>query len=114
MVVGIMLYTNQPKIYKLPQALLAGEMWRQGCSQAVIRCLHRIVICQDVKTTRGVVDRLGKDFDHEIQDWKTAIEVIIMLLANANHTEDFKFLLLKRSVCFIAFKLLFLSSNLCN
>ena len=75
-VMSMVLYSSQPKIYKLPQSIMSAEMWRQGSSQKMVRCLNHLGLCQGNDATRSAVDKLSIGFDVEVMALKSKIEVI--------------------------------------
>ncbi|XP_014678666.1 PREDICTED: nucleosome-remodeling factor subunit BPTF-like, partial [Priapulus caudatus] len=72
--VAIALANRNPKAYKLLQSWVAVLLWRSGCTQKVFSTLRSIGICQTPTNARRCVDRIAKQFDAELEQWKKTTE----------------------------------------
>ncbi len=68
------LYHKAPRIYRLPQAAVAVELWRQGASGKALGFLHTFGICQGVGAARAVADAISGKFDEQLQGIKAEIQ----------------------------------------
>ncbi|WAQ96277.1 hypothetical protein MAR_028967 [Mya arenaria] len=74
LLLGVILYTGHPSKFKFLQQIISIQMFRSGCNHKMFRWFKKFGLCMSVDSTRQLVDKLGKDYDKKIKEWKQDIE----------------------------------------
>ncbi|KAJ8300507.1 hypothetical protein KUTeg_022026 [Tegillarca granosa] len=72
---GILMYSRHPRKFNFLQ-----EMWSSGSSQKLFQSFQHLGISKGIKGGLASVDRLRKEFDSEIKNWKQEIEIQVFVL----------------------------------
>ncbi|XP_070555390.1 uncharacterized protein [Ptychodera flava] len=74
-IMSIILHLRSRRKFSMIQAFNSIQMYKSGCSQKLFQCFQHIGICLGVLGTRLTVDRLRKEYSHEISTMKNKIEM---------------------------------------
>ncbi|XP_077862864.1 uncharacterized protein LOC144345056 [Saccoglossus kowalevskii] len=73
-VIGQILHLRRKGRFKLVQGLNSIQMYRSGCSHKLQTWFNKLGISMGIKGTRGLIDRLRKQYDSDIMKWKSMIQ----------------------------------------
>ena len=78
MALAIALFSSSERANFL-QKCIGIELWKQGCSQKVIKTMNHMGVSMGVKATRVAIDKMRLGHQDKIKDWKAKAEVQIKI-----------------------------------
>ena len=76
-ILSLVLYTNNPKLYKFVLSMISVEMGSQGIPVKAFKMLNHLGVCQSLDAGRSHVDKMIDGFDQRLTDIKKNIKVRI-------------------------------------
>ena len=76
-ILNVLLFTNKRQRYKFVPSMIALKLRNQRVSEKTVKMLNYLGICQNEEASRAIAKKMARDFDRQLLDMKTSIEVFL-------------------------------------